>query len=121
MSLEPEQLAQILGAASTPAAALAFEAPVNLHFDILFNDAAASTHRSELAIDGAMELCRNGSPVIDAIAVAQDVTKERVKLPRPDLAVDLATANICYDVVSCDAIVRDRYFPACAIDAAHPI
>lgn len=44
MSLEPEQLRQVLGAGTSPAAALAFKAATSVHFDILFNDPAASTN-----------------------------------------------------------------------------
>jgi hypothetical protein len=44
MSLEPEQLRQVLGAGTSPAAALAFKAAANVCFDILFNDPAASTN-----------------------------------------------------------------------------
>jgi hypothetical protein len=41
MSLEPEQLGQVFSAVASPAAALAFKAAANVHFDILFNDPAA--------------------------------------------------------------------------------
>jgi hypothetical protein len=44
MSLEPEQLRQVLGVGMSPAAALAFKAAANARFDILFNDPAASTN-----------------------------------------------------------------------------
>ena len=37
MSLQPEQLGQMFRAVASPAAALAFEAPVDAHFDVLFN------------------------------------------------------------------------------------
>ena len=36
MGLEPEQLGQVFSAVAGPAAALAFEAPVDAHFDIPF-------------------------------------------------------------------------------------
>jgi len=41
MSLEPEQLGQVLGAVASPAAALALEAAADVHFDVLFNDPTA--------------------------------------------------------------------------------
>jgi hypothetical protein len=47
--LEPEQLSKVLGAAAAPTAPLALEATANVHFDIFFNDSAATSHRSETA------------------------------------------------------------------------
>ena len=53
MSLEPEQLGEVLSAVATPTAALAFEAAADAHFDVLFNDSAARAHRREMATEGA--------------------------------------------------------------------
>jgi hypothetical protein len=49
MGLKPEQLRQMLGSAASPTAALALEATADMHFDIFFNDPAATSHRSEAA------------------------------------------------------------------------
>ena len=49
VGLKPEQLREVLGAAATPTAALTFEAPINAHFDVLFDHAAAAAHGSDLA------------------------------------------------------------------------
>jgi hypothetical protein len=49
MGLKPEQLRQMLGSAASPTAALALKATSDMHFDILFNDSAATSHRSETA------------------------------------------------------------------------
>ena len=43
--LKPVQLGQVFGAAASPAAALALEAPSDEHFDVLFNYSAAAAHR----------------------------------------------------------------------------
>jgi hypothetical protein len=52
MSLEPEQLGQVLGAVASPAAALALKAAADVHFDVLFDDSAAGAHRGEFASKG---------------------------------------------------------------------
>ena len=70
----------MFGAAATPAAALAFEAAVDAHLDVLFDHSTAGTHRSDLASDRSAQCCWDQSPVIYAVAIAQHVAKERVKL-----------------------------------------
>src|SRR5436190_10352924 len=35
--------------------------------------------------------------------------------------VELTASYICNNVVSGDTVIRNRYFSACAIDAAHPV
>lgn len=87
MSLEPEQLSQMLGATSSPAATLAFEASVDAHLDVLFNCSAAGTYGSDLASNGTAQMWRDGVPGIDAFAVAQDVTKECAKFEWASLAI----------------------------------
>jgi len=47
VTLEPEQLSEMFGAVCNSSCALAFEAAANAHFDILFNDSAATSYRSE--------------------------------------------------------------------------
>ena len=70
MGLEPEKLGQVFSAVAGPAAALAFEAPVDAHFDILFNCPAARAHRSKTATKRAAQPGRNNMPVVDPVAVA---------------------------------------------------
>ena len=43
MALEPEQLGEMFGAVAAPAAALTFEAAVDVDFDVLFNSSAAGS------------------------------------------------------------------------------
>ena len=76
MGLEPEQLGQVFSAVAGPAAALAFEAPVDTHFDVLFNCPAARAHRSKTATKPAAQPGRDNMPVIQPVAVTQDVAKE---------------------------------------------
>jgi hypothetical protein len=49
MRLKPEQLSQVFGAAASPAANSALEAPSEAHFDILFSHSAAASHWSKFA------------------------------------------------------------------------
>ena len=54
---------------------LALEAPVDAHFDIPFNCTAAGANRSQFASERAAQGSGDGVPVIDPIALAQNVTK----------------------------------------------
>jgi hypothetical protein len=55
MHLEPEQLSEVLSAVATPTAPLALEATADPHFDVLFDDSAATSHRGEFASKGAAQ------------------------------------------------------------------
>ena len=79
ITLKPEQLSKVFGPGVRPAATLTFEAAVDLHLDILFHHSAAGTHRRELAADGSAQGRRDQVPVIDSVAITQEVTKEHIK------------------------------------------
>ncbi len=51
MAFEPEELSEMFSAASRPTTALAFEAPVDVDLDILF-DRTHCRHESENAVAG---------------------------------------------------------------------
>lgn len=85
--LKPEQLGEMFGATPCPATALAFEAAVDTHFDVLFNRSAARAYRGQLATERAAQPRWNSMPVVDPITIAQDVTKEGVKFRWARLAV----------------------------------
>src|SRR5437870_7382671 len=100
----------MFSAAASPAAALTFEASVDAHFDILFDCATARANGSKTATERAAQPRRDLMPVVDPIAVAQDVTKERVKFQWTSLAVGAAAQRF-----------QDRFaiaLPHCGHDAA---
>jgi hypothetical protein len=110
MTLEPQKLSEIFGAMFGPTASLAFETPVDVYLDVLFDHTAAAAHRRELAPDRAAQPCWNRVPVVDPIAVTQDVAKEHVKLFWTTLAIWTGAQRF-----------QDRLavgFPDCAHDAA---
>src|SRR6266446_2960161 len=90
MSLEPEELGEMFSATLGPAAALAFEAAVNAQFNIFFNGSTAGAHRSDLAAKRATQARWDFLPVIDSVAVTQDVAKEGVKFQWASGAVSSA-------------------------------
>ena len=51
MVLKPEQLSEMFGAIARPTAALALEAAIDAHLNILFNHSAAGTHGRALVPD----------------------------------------------------------------------
>ena len=85
MTLKPEQLSEMFGATFGPTASLAFEAAIDTHFDILFNHSAAGTHGREFASNRSAQRRRDQVPIIDAVAIAQDVTKEGIKFQWPSV------------------------------------
>jgi hypothetical protein len=74
----------MFGAGTRPAATLALEASRDLHFDVLFNHAAARAYRCDLVSDGATQAGWNLVPVVDIIAVAQPVAKKAGGTVRTD-------------------------------------
>ncbi len=81
-------------ALASPAATLTLEAPVDAHFDIFFNRSAAGAHGRQFASQRATQGGRNGVPVVDPVAVAQDITKEGVKFKRSLRAVDAGAQRL---------------------------
>ena len=77
------ELEEAFGAVSVPAAALAFEASVNFHFDVLFHGAAAAFDSGGGPAHGAPQASWDLFPRINALAVAQEVTEEFTKLFGP--------------------------------------
>ena len=79
MALEPEELRQMFSARSRPTTALAFEAPVDVDLDILFDHTTAGTNRSKLTPGGTAQPWWNNMPVVDPVTITQDVAKELVE------------------------------------------
>jgi hypothetical protein len=63
-------LGEVLSAGTTPAAALSLEATADSHFDVLFINFAAGTHRCKTATERAAQPRRNSMPIVDPVAVA---------------------------------------------------
>ena len=79
LGVEAFELEEALGAEGIPASALAFEAAVDVHFDVLFHGAGAGFDRGGGAAGAAAE---GGGPVfpsVDALAVAEQVAEEGAK------------------------------------------
>src|ERR1700730_13538430 len=110
MILEPEKLNEVFGTTSGPTASLTFEAPVDAHLDVLFDHTATAAHRRKLASDRTAQLRRNSVPVVDPVAVTQDVAKERVKFFWTTLAIWTGAQRFQHRFA-----VR---FPDCTHDAA---
>ena len=70
VGLQPEELSEMFGAGTTPRTALAFKAPIDVHFDILFDHPAAAAHRSDPAADSATQRGGDQAPVVNPLAVA---------------------------------------------------
>ena len=69
----------MFSAASCPAASLAFEAPVDVDLDILFDHTTAAAYRCKLASHRSAQSFRNNMPVVDPVTITQDVAKKLVE------------------------------------------
>jgi hypothetical protein len=55
MALEPEELSKVFGSIASPTAPLAFETPIDAHFDILFNRSSARADGSKTTTERATQ------------------------------------------------------------------
>src|SRR5204862_6806210 len=78
MILEPEKSNEVFGTTSGPTASLAFEAPVDAHFDVLFDHTATACAPAQAGVrpNGAAASEQRAS--CRSVAVTQDVANERV-------------------------------------------